>query len=385
MKVTLRERKIKNNQRSLYLDFYPPIIVDGKPTRRDFLKLYVYDKPRDETQREHNKETRMLAGNIRAKKQLEFQANPHGFTTTRTGAKDFIAFLRDYISTRRNKSESIHESWRSVELHFVDFCGEPCPFNKIDKEFVEGFRDFLLTTLPYKTKRSLDLANSRSKSPKKTLAPSSAKMYYERFTTVVKEAYRKHHLSSDPTADVETIKRKTPKRDFFTLDELQSLVQTKCNIPDDFRRASFFSALTGLRHIDIRTLTWANVRGSAKSGFYLDFLINKTEQQDFMPISEEARELLGKAGAQNENVFPGMRYNGNTNYWLEKWTKAAGIERRITFHAFRRTFATGQITLGTDLYTVQKMLGHADIRMTQLYAHLVDSKKREAASKMTLK
>ncbi len=77
MKVNLREKKLKNGKRSLYLDFYPPIIFDGKQTRREFLSLYVYEKPKTEGERDFNKETRSLAENLRSKRQLDLQANPH--------------------------------------------------------------------------------------------------------------------------------------------------------------------------------------------------------------------------------------------------------------------------------------------------------------------
>jgi site-specific recombinase XerD len=75
-------------------------------------------------------------------------------------------------------------------------------------------------------------------------------------------------------------------------------------------------------------------------------------------------------------------------YWqcafLPGWTKNAGISRKITFHSFRHTFATLQITLGTDIYTVSKLLGHKNLQTTQIYAKIIDEKKREAVNKISL-
>lgn len=68
IKVFLREKKLKHGKRGLYLDFYPPIIVDGERTRREHLRLYTYEKPKTETEREHNKETKMLGENIRSQR-----------------------------------------------------------------------------------------------------------------------------------------------------------------------------------------------------------------------------------------------------------------------------------------------------------------------------
>ena len=70
---------------------------------------------------------------------------------------------------------------------------------------------------------------------------------------------------------------------------------------------------------------------------------------------------------------------------LQKWLKLAGIEKHITFHCFRHTFATLQIALGTDIFTVSKMLTHKNVSTTQIYAELVNEKKRESANRISLK
>ena len=70
---------------------------------------------------------------------------------------------------------------------------------------------------------------------------------------------------------------------------------------------------------------------------------------------------------------------------LKDWIKFAGIDKNITFHCFRHTFATLQIALGTDIYTVIKMLTHKNVSTTQIYADLVSEKKRESANKISLK
>ena len=73
------------------------------------------------------------------------------------------------------------------------------------------------------------------------------------------------------------------------------------------------------------------------------------------------------------------------NYPLKKWIKQAGITKHITFHCFRHSYAVIQISLGTDIYTVSKMLTHKNVSTTQIYADLVNSKKRETAEKISLK
>lgn len=73
------------------------------------------------------------------------------------------------------------------------------------------------------------------------------------------------------------------------------------------------------------------------------------------------------------------------NYPLKNWLKKAKIQKHITFHCFRHSYATLQIAAGTDIYTVSKMLTHRNVSTTQIYAELVSEKKRESANKISLK
>ena len=74
-----------------------------------------------------------------------------------------------------------------------------------------------------------------------------------------------------------------------------------------------------------------------------------------------------------------------TGYPLKAWIKKAGIQKHITFHSGRHTYATLQIAAGTDIFTVSKMLTHKNVATTQIYAELVSEKKRETVDKISLK
>lgn len=103
-----------------------------------------------------------------------------------------------------------------------------------------------------------------------------------------------------------------------------------------------------------------------------------------MPISDQAYQLCGEPGYPDELVFGGLPQPSWISKPVERWIKAAGIKKHITFHCFRHTYATLQLTSGTDLYTVSKMLGHTNVRTTQVYAKVVDEKKEQAADTIKL-
>ena len=104
-----------------------------------------------------------------------------------------------------------------------------------------------------------------------------------------------------------------------------------------------------------------------------------------LPISKQAFSLLGERGNPNDKVFEGLTYSAYTNKHLFQWIGSAGITKDITFHCFRHTFAILQLDKGTDIYTVSKMLGHKDLKTTQIYAKVLDKNKRKASERIKLK
>ena len=371
MKVTLREKKIKYGRRSLYLDFYPPVTVDAARTRREFLSLYIFEKPKDELERAHNKETRILAQNVAAKRQLELQAGQHGFLTKNSRRSDFLDYFKKEMA-KHDTTASTLNSWYCAFMYLSDYCNGSLQMQQLDRRFVEDYRKHLL--------------NCRTRSSdKKNLARNTAAGLFQRFCSVVKKAYKDKLLPENPAEDVPQIELEDTSRDYLTIEELQKLAATEYELPKSLRRAALFSALTGLRFSDIQALTWNNVRAHSESDHFIEFRIRKTGDHLTLPISDEAVELMGTRGAGTDKVFAGLEYNPGMTNKIGRWAIAAGIGKPITFHCFRHTFATAQLTLGTDLYTVSKLLGHKNVTQTQVYARIIDEKKREAAGKIKLK
>lgn len=143
-----------------------------------------------------------------------------------------------------------------------------------------------------------------------------------------------------------------------------------------------FSALTGLRFSDIEKLKWSEVRGT-EGNYYLQFRQEKTEGTENLPLSDQAISLLGERRKLDDKVFQGLNYT-HIDTFLPKWLLKAGIDKHVTFHSFRHTYATLQLASGTDIYTVSKMLGHRNLKTTQVYTKIVDEKKKEAANRIKL-
>jgi integrase len=169
-------------------------------------------------------------------------------------------------------------------------------------------------------------------------------------------------------------------REYLTLDELKAVAKAECRY-DVLKRAFLFSCLTGCRWSDVQKLEWSEVQ-KLNEGWRIVFHQKKTKGLQYLDISDQARELLGKMGSPDDRVFTGLTYSSYMNVELTRWMMKAGITKHITFHCGRHTFACIQLDLDTDIYTVSKLLGHKELKTTQIYAKIMDKKKIEAVNKI---
>ena len=170
-------------------------------------------------------------------------------------------------------------------------------------------------------------------------------------------------------------------REFLTIEEVKQLMATPCRY-DIVKRAFLFSCFTGLRYSDIKSLLWSEIRKAADGRtLFLEHPQVKTRKIVTVPLSEEALKWMPKQQKDKEHVFHQLQITSTTvEVILGEWMKEAGIEKHITYHCSRHTAATMLLTLGADLYTVSKILGHSSIKMTEVYAKIVDKKKLETVN-----
>ena len=376
IKVKLRQKAISGNRQSLYLDFYPaiPHPETGEPTRREFLRLYLFDKPKNPIDKQHNKETLQLAEQIRQKRENHLN-KPEIYTgyeleqkrIKELGEQNFVAYFKTLADKRK---ASNHDNWVSAYKYLETFTKGNLKFADLNEKFCNEFKEHLLTT-------------KSNKSSKTTLAQNSAVSYFNKLKATLRQAYKDGYLTTDLNAKIEPIAQAETRRNVLTIEELNSLVRTECNNPL-LKRAALFSALTGLRFSDIKNLIWGEIHYSLEDGYTIQFTQQKTKRVEVMPINEQAYSLMGERKEPSDKVFEGLTYSAYENKHLYQWIGAAGITKDITFHCFRHTFATLQLSKGTDIYTVSKMLGHRELKTTQIYAKIIDQTKREAASKIKL-
>jgi integrase len=360
----------------LYLDFYPPIPhpKTGKPTRREFLGLYLFDKAKNPVDKQHNKETIQLAEQIRQKKENQLN-KPEIYTgyekeqlkIKEQGEQNFVSYFKSLADKRK---ASNHDNWVSAYRYLEVFTKGNLKFADLNEKFCNEFKEYLLTT-------------KSNKSNKANLAQNSAVSYFNKLKATLKQAHKDGFLPSDLNSKIQPIKQAETQRNFLTIEELNSLVKTECNNLL-LKRAALFSALTGLRFSDIKNLVWSELEYIENNGYFIQFKQQKTKGFEMMPISEQAFGLLGERKEPTDKVFEGLTYSAYENKHLYQWIGAAGITKDITFHCFRHTFATLQLSKGTDIYTVSKMLGHRELKTTQIYAKIIDQTKREAADKIQL-
>ena len=209
------------------------------------------------------------------------------------------------------------------------------------------------------------------------ISQNTAATYFSIFKAALKQAFVDGYLESDLSDKIKDIQEKESRREYLTLEELNKLVATPCE-RGVFKRAALFSALTGLRHIDIQNLKWSEISMEGNQA-RLHFTQQKTKGFEYTPISEQALQLCGESGKPEQFVFEDLPDPSWISRPLKQWIEDAGIKKNITFHCLRHTFATLQLSSGTNIYTVSKMLGHTDVKTTQIYAKVVDEKKNKAA------
>lgn len=367
--ITLRQRELPSGNTTLYLD----IVCNGR-RKTESLKLFlVPENTRSDKQK--NKETMKLAEAILAKRIVEVQNKEFGFKQDYAEETNFYDYYVA-ITEKRLGTESRGNwgNWRSCLKHMEKYDPKikTRTFTDITPKWIQGFKDYL------EKDAYAWGCDYRERIKDHPLSRNSKLSYFNKLKACINQAMEERIINFNPLLGIEGFKAQEGTRMYLTIDEVRTLAQTECEYPN-IKRAFLFSCLTGLRRSDVIRLTWADIQ---KQGEYtrIIFKQKKTGGQEYLDISPQAAELLGERGKPNEQVFTDIHSPSCTNEAIKRWVLRAGINKEITFHCGRHTFAVMMLDLGTDIYTVSKLLGHRELSTTQIYAKVLDKNKQAAIS-----
>lgn len=371
MRIHLRKRKQSNNGKiNLFLEFYKGYEIRNGKTKpiRNYksLELFIYEKPLSYIEKQHNKETLQLANSIRSKKELEIKSGIYGFNSQSKSNSNFIEYFKK-LTEDRLKSKGNYGNWDSTLKHLNKYTSSIVSFSNIDKDFCEGFKNYLI--------------NEATKKNGERLSTSSVSSYFNKFRASLKQAVKERIISYNVSEDIKLPKVIEKERKYLTAEELRKLTKVECRY-EVLKRAFLFSCLTGMRWGDIHKLTWKQIHFS-EDGTKIHYHQEKTKSLEYLYINKQALNYLGSKQEDNKKVFEGLRYSSYFNVALSRWVLKAGITKHITFHCGRHTYAT--LLLSTNkvrLHTVSKLLGHKNIKTTQVYAKIMDKTKQDAVKQI---
>lgn len=361
--VRIRFKELANGNKSIYLDVYH----DGR-RQYEFLKLYlvtetsIWDK-------QQNVETMKAANAIKAQRIIELANGAAGLKDNNKSKMLLADWLDYYYNTLTNLSISAKTLARRALDLVVEFGGRERKMCEVDKAFCAGFVDYV--------------SNIYKKSNGQPLQKKSVLDYCNRLNFALNKAVKDGILTDNPFKKLDRSERvavvKT-KRCYLTIDEVKAMIDTDCKTNKAVKMAFLFSCFCGLRCSDIKKLKWGDIKND---GEQTKIIISqqKTKEPIYLPLSAAALNWLpareGKTANSNVFVLPSPSSIENA---VRRWAAAAGIDKHVTFHTARHTFATMMLTLGADLYTTSKLLGHTNIQTTQIYAEIIDQKKIDAVN-----
>jgi len=186
MNVKLKSKKLKSGKVSLYLSYYNP---NTRNRKKEYLGLYLFDKPKDVLERDHNKQTNGLAIKVQSKRLLEYQSDRFGFKAKEKREITFLAYFESIAEKKKNPSSNSHYSnWISSLKHLRKFTRPALKLSEIDHKYINGFKEYLL--------------NEKIARSGKKLSQNSALSYFKNVIFTLREAYNEGLIMDNPTKGI---------------------------------------------------------------------------------------------------------------------------------------------------------------------------------------
>ena len=363
--IRLRTKKLSNGNLSIYLDVYR----DGK-REYEFLKLYLIPE-RTRADKIQNEETLRTANAIKAQKIVALQNEEYGFTAGNKAKVGFLDYMQAQAVYYEEKGSSAYaQSIRNAICHLKAYNnGKHITLKQINKAYLCGYIDFL---------------NSPGGKYGKPLSDAAKTLYFDVVVIALNKAVKEDIIMVNPAHKISYNERPhhgDSTKQYLTLEEVKKLASTECKY-EVLKRAFMFACFCGLRYSDIKQLTWKQIhKVDNGKAFQVEIRQQKTGEPLYLPLSDNALQWLPKKGIaqNNDSIFP-LPHVSTVEKFLQRWAKDAGINKHVTFHVSRHTNATLMLYYGADIYTVSKLLGHTNVKTTQIYAKIVDENKRKAVN-----
>ena len=368
-------KKLDSGNKVVYLVFHS----HGKRVYEN-LGLYIIPE-RTQADKAQNAHTLSIVNTIKAQRIVEIANDKAGIKQhTARGKMRLLDWLEHFkaIKLKNGQSKSNAVTINNLILHIKAYKGEAIMMRQVDKAFCEGFIQYLSTCKTMGTDKP-----KKGEHKPKPMAKATANLYFNTFVCALNSAVKEEIIDSNPVAKIDKdakkpIKQQGSTRTYLTLDEIKALMAAKCP-NEELKRAFLFACFCGLRISDITKLTWEEIMRDGKQ-LIINTTMKKTGKAIVLPLSAEAARWLPESESKEGLVFSQLPTQSTINDDIKVWAKRAGITKDIVFHTSRHTFATTALTLGADLYTTSKLLGHQNLRTTQIYAEIVNQKKTEAVN-----
>ncbi|MBC6608899.1 site-specific integrase [Hymenobacter sp. BT188] len=385
MGVKLRKRKLRDGSEQYYFDVYykgrreyptykePQLII--RPGK-DKATL----KANADVERQAERVLSILEGRL-AEGTYVFQTELSATKPEERDSQSFLSYFRAEAERRRARrgcKSNTYSCFRHFERFMHTSHREDLGFQQFTTQFVEEFRAYLtkLVVLNESRKSGLNLETNGNRN--RGINSNCAQIYFKRLKMVSAMAFKEGLISKDAAFPVKNFASVMPQRHYLDPEEVKKLVQElKANPVDGMmKRAFLFACATGLRWADLTALTWKDIQGDM-----LDTEIRKSKGKKRLrfALSAFALSLVGETKQASERIFP-LTYNMYLNVKLDRWILSTGINKKITWHCARHTFATCLLFKNEDISLVQKALAHSRIDTTQIYAKILDSKLNKATS-----
>jgi Site-specific recombinase XerD len=388
------KKVLKNGKISLFLEYYlgrneipmtdesgnPVYYTSGKMAGKQVycvkhsrqkvsLNLYLIANPRTPEERQQNKETLALAKSIRYEREQEFKNSTLGYRLKSSRANmNFLDYFQSYI-----------DNYTKKDVRMMDIA-------------LQRFKDFLASSDRYKmfassikpSQITRDMMISFTEYLQTRSKGEGAKSIYQRFKKVINYAVEHDVMQSNPCKGI-TIKVDDGqlKKDVLSQDEIVRLINTHYQFENpNIERAFLLSCFCGLRFCDVKDLKYSNVDYSNK---ILIFEQNKTRGHSsssgvVIPLNDDLIQLIGQPAdgqSKNELIFNLPSYEACSKA-VKRWVARAGIDKHISWHCARHSFATNILINGANIKTTASLLGHSGLKYVDRYVRAADNLKRAA-------